>query len=179
MRRIGLTLLITACLTAATAARGAVRPDPQDDIFQDPERMIRALYEAVTFPTGTTDPDWDRVRSFFHPEVVFCMRQTRETMVVIDLDEFIAWFARDFVQQRFTERGFEETVQNLKLTVFGGMAQCWVVYRASYMTPDARGQLGLDNHGLVYDQGRWWIASITNDVVTAERPLPDFLRGDG
>jgi hypothetical protein len=39
------------------------------------------------------------------------------------------WFIEDFRRVRMGERGFEETVQTLKLTRFGGMAHCFVVSR--------------------------------------------------
>jgi hypothetical protein len=57
------------------------------------------------------------------------------------------------------------------------MAHCFVVYEARFKTPaDSPGQLGLDSIGMVKTDGRWWIVSITNDVVGPDRPLPEDLR---
>jgi hypothetical protein len=164
-------------LLALAAGPVAGQQPASDEVFQSPETLVRGLYAAVTFPPGTTDPDWARVRAFFLPEAVFAMRRTPTTMAVLDLKEFVDWFISDFQRVRMGERGFEETVQTLKLTRFGGMAHCFVVYRARVMTPaDQRGEYGLDSFGLVELNGRWWIASITNDVVSRDRPLPEALR---
>jgi hypothetical protein len=57
------------------------------------------------------------------------------------------------------------------------MAHCFVVYKARLKTPeDSPGQLGLDSWGLMKKDGRWWIVSVSNDVVTPQRPLPEELR---
>jgi hypothetical protein len=169
---------LSVILLMIPAVRPAAGQEPAGDpVFSDPETLVRGLYAAVTFPPGTTDPDWARVRAFFLPEAVFAMRRTPTSMAVLDLKGFVDWFIEDFQRVRMGERGFEETVQTLKLTRFGGMAHCFVVYRARLMTPaDQRGEYGLDSFGLVELNGRWWIASITNDVVSRDRPLPEGLR---
>ena len=137
---------------------------------------MHGLYASVTFEPGTV-PDWDFVRTFFLPGAVIAARQTRTSMGVLDVDAFIAWFAADVEKHKMKERGFEESVEKLKLTEFGDMAHCFVVYKARFKTPENQpGQLGLDSFGLVKKDGRWWIASITNDVVTPDRPLPEELR---
>jgi hypothetical protein len=160
---------------AALLLGGATEAWAQESPFGDPERTVRDLYAAVSMRPGAK-ADWDRVRAFFHPEVVLAVRRTPGSMDVIGLDEFIAWFQADVARTRTVERGFEESVVRLDLTVFGDMAQAFVVYRARMMTPaDARAQLGLDNFGLVRMDGRWWIVSVTNDVVTPSLALPPSL----
>ncbi len=171
--RKGLSIILLLTLAAGRVSGQQTATDP---VFNDPETLVRGLYAAVTFPPGT-DPDWERVKSFFLPEAVFGMRMTPTTMGILDLKGFVDWFDSDFQRMRMGERGFEETVQTLKLTRYGSMAHCFVVYRARFMTPaDLPGQYGLDSFGLVEKEGRWWIASITNDVVTRDRPLPESLR---
>ena len=180
LHRTHLSIILLLALAAAPAAGQQSTGDQQvagDPVFSDPETLIRGLYAAVTFPPGTTDPDWERVRSFFLPEAVFCMRLSPTTMGILNLTGFVDWFDSDFRRLRMAERGFEETIQTLKLTRYGSMAHCFVVYRARFSTPaDLPGQYGLDSFGLVEKDGRWWIASITNDVVTPDRPLPEGLR---
>jgi hypothetical protein len=140
---------------------------------------VRGLYDAVSWDPGAS-ADWDYVRQFFLPDAVFCMRKTRTSMEVMSLDEFIQWFEDDVERMNMTERGFEETVEHLELTEFGEMGHAFVVYRARFKTPaDLPGQLGLDSFGLMRLDGRWWIASITNEVVTPNEPLPERLRPNG
>lgn len=167
MRRV----LVAALLLGSGVARGYA----QQSNFDDPERVVRDLYAAVSFGPGTV-ADWDRVREFFRPEAVFAVRRTPTSMDVINVDEFIAWFEADVKRLNMVERGFQETVLKVQLTVFGDMAHAFVVYRARLMTPPGqRSEIGLDSFGLVRMDGRWWIASITNDVVRPGRPLPAGL----
>lgn len=147
-----------------------------EEIFMNPESLVRGLYAAVSIEPGKTH-DWEYVRKFFIPEVVFAVRKTRTSMAVLNLDEFVGWFKGDVEKYKMNERGFEEIVQKIKMTVFGDMAQCFVVYKARLKTPtDAPGTLGLDSFGLMKKDGRWWIVSITNDIITSQNPLPEELR---
>lgn len=162
-------------LAALLLGGGATRGWAQSGAFDDPEQLVRGLYAAVSFGPGSV-ANWDRVREFFRPEAVFAVRRTPTSMDVIDVDEFIAWFRADVERLRMNERGFEEKVLKVRLTTFGDMAHAFVVYRAQLMTPPGqRSEVGLDSFGLVRMEGRWWIASITNDVVRPGRPLPPEL----
>jgi Putative lumazine-binding len=147
-----------------------------EEVFSNPESLARSLYAAVTFDPGTS-PDWSYVRKFFLPEAVIGVRKTRTTMEVMDVEAFVKWFEDDIKRLKMEEKGFEESVQTLKLTVFGDIAQCFVVYKARLKTPaDSPGQLGLDSFALMKKDGRWWVVSIVNDIVTPERPLPEELK---
>jgi hypothetical protein len=148
----------------------------EEDVFMDPESLVRGLYAAVTFDPGHV-PDWDYVRKFFFPDAVIAVRMTRTSMAVLNVEEFVKWFDDDVKKYKMNERGFEELIEKLKMTVFGDMAHCFVVYKARFKTPeDIPGQFGLDSWGLMKKDGRWWIVSVTNDVVTPQRPLPEELR---
>jgi hypothetical protein len=164
-------MVLIALAFGAGTGRGYV----QLPAFDDPEQMVRALYAAVSFEPGA-GADWDHVRAFFLPEAVFAVRRTATSMDVMNVDEFIAWFVADVERLHMVERGFEETVLKVQTTIFGDMGHAFVVYRARLKTPpDQRGQYGLDSFGLVHLDGRWWIASLTNDVVTQNRSLPEAL----
>jgi hypothetical protein len=155
---------------------GAQQNAGTDTIFSDPESLVRGLYASVTFEAGTV-PDWDYVRSFFLPEAVFGVRKTRTSMEVLDLEGFVGWWLEDIEKHKMKDRGFEESVERMKTTVYGNIAHCFVVYKARFKTPaNAPGQLGLDGFALMKKDGRWWIVSITNDVITPQNPLPEDLR---
>jgi hypothetical protein len=176
MKHGSITRGMAISLLAFTAlAVGAQRLSAQADDFTDPESLLRGLYDAVSWAPGDS-ADWDHVRQFFLPQAVFCMRRTPMSMEVMSLDEFIAWFIDDVERMNMKERGFRETVERLELTLFGNTAHGFVVYQARFATPpDMPGQYGLDSFGMVNMNGRWWIASITNEVVTPSRPLPEGL----
>jgi hypothetical protein len=147
-----------------------------ENVYMEPESLLRGLYAAVTFEPGTL-PDWDYVRSFFIPEAVFGVRKSRTSMEVLDLDGFVGWWLEDIEKHKMKERGFKESIEKLKMTVYRDTAHCFIVYKAQFITPaDSPGQLGLDSFGLMKKDGRWWIVSITNDVITPQNPLPENLR---
>ena len=147
-----------------------------EQVFSSPESLARGLYAAVTIDPGKP-ADWSYVRKFFLPEAVIGVRKTRTTMEVMNVDAFIKWFEDDVKKFKMEERGFEETVEKLKMTVFGDIAQCFVVYKARLKTPaDSPGQIGLDSFALIKKDERWWVVSIINDVVTPDRPLPEELK---
>ena len=145
-------------------------------VFKDPESLVRGIYAAVSFDPGPA-PDWEFVKTFFLPQAVIVVRKTRTSMAVMNVQEFVDWFADDVEKFKMKERGFEETVQKFKLTTLGDIAHAFVVYKARLKTPaDTPGQVGLDSWELMKKDGRWWIAAVTNDIPTPQRPLPEELR---
>jgi hypothetical protein len=173
-RAAGLILLALGLMAYAWESRHG--QDAAGEVFANPESLVRGLYAAVSFGPGNT-PDWDYVRSFFVPEAVFGVRKTRTSMDVLTVDGFVDWFVSDIKKFKMDELGFEETVQKLKSTVYGNIAQVFVVYRARLRTPaDRPGQLGLDSFSLMKKDGRWWVVSIANDIISPQNPLPEELR---
>ncbi|MDH4195797.1 MAG: hypothetical protein OEW05_00155 [Candidatus Aminicenantes bacterium] len=175
-RIAGLLLCGFSILAATVGPVGGQANAEVPDVFKDPESLVRGIYAAVSFDPGPA-PDWEFVKTFFLPQAVIVVRKTRTSMAVMNVQEFVDWFADDVEKFKMTERGFEETVQKLKLTTLGDIAHAFVVYKARLKTPaDAPGQIGLDSWALMRKDGRWWIAAITNDIPTPQRPLPEELR---
>ena len=169
-------LMLTITMLLMVPMARTAGNEVNSDVYLDPESLVRGLYTSVTFQPGSL-PDWEYVRSFFIPEVVFGVRKSRTLMEVLDLDGFVDWWLEDVEKHSLKERGLEESVEKMKMTVYGNIAQCFVVYKVRLLTPaDSPGQLGLDSFALMKKEGRWWIVSITNDVITPENPLPEDLR---
>jgi hypothetical protein len=172
---VGLLALVV-CTTVFASNYGNRQNAAGADVFGSPETLVRGLYAAVSFGPGTT-PDWNYVRTFFIPEAVFGVRKTRTSMEVLNVDAFVDWFISDIKKFKMDELGFEETVQKLKLTEYRNIAQVFVVYKARLKTPaDLPGQLGLDSFSLMKKDGRWWVVSIANDIISPQNPLPEELR---
>lgn len=170
---IAATVLSFLFIGSAIAQEESV---PAPDIFQDPERTVTALYEAVTFGPGQ-EPDWNYVRTFFIDEAVIVLRTSFTSTAVFDVDGFVELFIKDIEKHQMSKTGFFEKVLKTKTTVFGDIAHCFVVYKAGLMPEGSGpGNVGLDSFQLFKRGGRWWIVSVVNEVVTPNRPLPEELK---
>jgi hypothetical protein len=152
----------------------AVNPATEGD-KAEVEQAVAALYASVTMAPGTS-PDWDSVRTMFIPEAIIVMRTSRETMSVFDLDAWIQDFKDAIVKWEMNRRGFEERLLKTDILVFGDIAHCFAVYRASFLSGEnLPSNIGLDSIELVRRDGRWLIVSITNEVELPGRTLPEHL----
>lgn len=166
----GLLLLLTAG-SAGTFAQ-AQDPDPN---LKDPEAVVRALYDQVTFPAGET-PDWKYVRKMFIEDATVTMRTGRETTATLTLDGWILDFV-NFINDRDVKKtGFEEKIVKTKTLVFGDIAHVLVLYTAQIPGVMRAPQEGVDSFHLIRKDGRWWIVSILNEIPTKDRPKPEVFR---
>ncbi len=143
----------------------------EDDALQTAEGVVTQLYELVTFEAGST-PDWDKVRSLFIDEAVIVLRTTRTATTVFSVDGFVNDFVTFIERANVAETGFTEKILRTKPTVFGDMAHVWVLYEASVPGSPRPPQQGVDSFSLIKQDGRWWIAAVTNEIPTPNRPVP-------
>jgi hypothetical protein len=59
--------------------------------------------------------------------------------------------------------------------VMGDMAQVLVLYEASIPGSQRPPQKGVDNFLLIKKSKRWLIVAITNEIPTADTPIPEEL----
>lgn len=148
--------------------------DAKDPNLEDPERLVRNIYDQVTFPAGKT-PDWVYVRNMFINEATVTMRTGRETTATLSLDGWILDFV-NFINDRDVKKtGFEEKVIRMKSMVFGDIAHVLVLYSSNIPGVTKTPQEGVDSFHLIKKDGRWWIVSILNEIPTKERPRPEAL----
>ena len=156
-----------ALLQAQTASTPGVAETPED--------VVARIYDRVSFEAGDT-PDWDEVRSMFIPEAVVVLRTSRDATTVFSLEGFVGDFVNFIENSPAGGNGFTETVVRMKSMTFGDMAQVLVLYEAQ-ITGSPRGpQQGVDNFSLIKKEGRWMIVSITNEIPTADHPVPEVLQ---
>lgn len=173
--RSGFAVLAVVLLAAVlSAAQDAASPAGD---------VIAGLYPLVSAAGGTT-PDWDKVRALFLKEAVIVLRTSRTTLTPFTLEGFIKDFV-DFYESPFRrggttvvpeESGFTERVLKLKAWEYGDMAHVLVLYEAMITGFPAAPQQGVDSWILVRRDGRWLVAGATNEIVTADRPVPPELR---
>ena len=143
-----------------------------------PEGVVRALYDLVTFPEGTT-PDWDRMRAMFLPESVVVLRTSRTANSVFTLEGFVQDWLHFIERDNVEATGFEERIVRVHSTEFGDIAHVWVLYEAQIPGRSPRPQPGVDSIQLVRRDGTWLIAAITNEVPMQGWTIPEVLREGG
>lgn len=171
-------------LTLAVANPSGAAP-ADDPPWATAERLVREIYTAVS-ATGGGTPDWNRIRGFFLPEAIIVLRTSRTATTTFSVDGFLKDFT-DFYERPIKvgdrtvppkEAGFTERVVTMKSWEYGDIAHALVLYEAHIPGSPRPPQQGIDSWELVRRDGRWWIAAVTNEIVTAERPVPPELRQD-
>ena len=154
---------------------GACISFSQDEITVSPDKTVQKLYNLVTFEGGTT-PDWDKVGSLFIDEAVIVLRTSRDSCTVFSLEGFIDDFVNFAEHPDVNAAGFSETILKMNTLEFGNMANILVLYEAHVTGSERPPQKGVDNFSLIKKNGRWLIISVTNEIPTPERSIPDILQ---
>ncbi|HMB63014.1 MAG TPA: nuclear transport factor 2 family protein [Eudoraea sp.] len=148
--------------------------DKTGPYFNDPEELVRHLYEQVTFPAGQT-PDWDHVRTLIIKESTVVMRVAKGETATLSLEGWIQDFVNFIEEADVKTTGFEEKIVTLKSMVFGDIAHLLVLY-TSYIPGKSRApREGVDSFHLIRKDGQWQIVSILNEIPTPDRPTPETL----
>ena len=173
--KASLPLVARPLLLLAFWAPAAWAQQPIEDRLATAEGVVQELYDLVTFPAGET-PDWYAVRELFIQDAIIALRTTREGTTLFSVDAFVDDFVSFIERARADTTGFTERIIRTSPTVMGDMAHVLVLYEASIPGWRRTPQKGVDSFSLIKKGGRWWIVSVTNEIPTPSRPIPDSLR---
>lgn len=174
MRPVRMLLLIIAACIFASPSPTSAQGNPLPRAYDTPEAVVRDLYSLVTFAAGQP-PDWGKVRNTFLPQAVIILRTSRDSTTVFDVDGFVRDFEGFIQNSPAKQQGFEEKILNLKSLVLGEIARVTVLYQAHIPGIERPPQKGVDVFLLNKRLGRWWIASIVNEIPSPSRPIPEEL----
>jgi hypothetical protein len=181
----GALLAVVLAAGAGGVFRTAAQEDPSwrqyADDYTEIENVLVDLYKTCTFGPGG-EPDYDRMKVLFHPEVVFFQPPMRGSTAFrpMDLEGFFELWKHDIERSTMSETGFYETLSRHETTSFGRLAHSYVVFEGTQYPDTARRQRGVDSIDLVFHEGRWWVASIVTDFELPQQRIPDsILRGGG
>ena len=166
--------LVTLILMAGSGAM-PLQAQVAPQALETAEGVVTEIYDLVSFEAGNV-PDWDLVRSMFIPEAVVVLRTSREATTVFSVETFVDDFINFVENTPAGEQGFTEKILSMKSLVFGEMANVLVLYEAHITGSSRPPQQGVDNFSLIRKDGRWWIVSVTNELPTPQRPIPEVLR---
>ena len=141
--------------------------------IKQPEEIVDELYKLVTFEKGTV-PDWDKVKELFIEDAIIVLRSSVSENTIFNLDGFVGDFKRFINESNVTETGFSETILKKHGKVFGDIAWYMVLYEAE-IPGTKRQNKGVDHFSLVKTEGEWKIVSITNEIPTKDRSIPEEL----
>ncbi len=147
---------------------------PETKTTKTAEQVVTEIYNLVSFKAGET-PDWEKVKSLFSDDAVIVLRTSLTQHSFFSREGFIDDFKNFIKQARVDTTGFTEKIVNIKTTVIGDIAHCFVVYDASIPTRKRPPQRGVDSFQLIKKDSNWRIVSIVNEIPTPNRPMPEEL----
>ena len=139
------------------------------------EALLKALYESITFVEGA-EPDLSRFRNLFTAAAPCIRVNQNQSVDRMTVDTFILSF-RKRIESRALQ-SFHESEIARQTRLWGQMAQVFSTYRkgANVIDPKKMSR-GINNLQLVYDGGRWWIASLMWMDERPDLPIPaEYLR---
>ena len=133
------------------------------------------FYESLSFPEGKS-PDWDRFRNLFASAASPCVRIAGDSVMQMDREGFIAFFGGRVKQgtlRSFEEKEIARTGEN-----YGNLAQVFSTYvKQMNLAAQAKPIRGINSFQLYFKSNRWWIASVTWQDESPDKPIPEKYLG--
>lgn len=162
-------------LVALFPSTGSAQDYPRPEDVATPEAAIAAAYESLARAPGG-DYDWDRFRSLHLPQAILIpnIEQTGGEFTVLTLQDFIDW-ADGFAEQSAgpQDTGFEESGVHEVKNDYGDIVQIMSTYEKHFYGQEEVLGRGVNAFTLVFNGGRWWIASIAWDEEDGAGPVPE------
>lgn len=165
MKKLLLTLILGAAVTIVTHAQTIVSPAEVGTI----EAITAAGLKIISGPKGQKR-DMEKFKALFLPDAqmggVFYKGDSSFVRITT-----VAQFA-DRNGPAYAELGFYENVLGLRVERFGNLATAFQTYETRYGKDGKVEARGVNTYQLVYDKGRWWIASLLFTPETEQTPIP-------
>lgn len=151
-------------------------PAPAD--VESPASIVRATYESVTRAPGEHF-DWERFRTLFLPtaRLIPSRGQTGGQFTPLSVNGFVEWIDSGTVVGGPNDRGFAEEEISHVAHRYGVIAQVFSTYQKHFWNDENILGRGINAFQLVYQDGRWWIESITWEEEVDAGPIPETYRG--
>jgi len=154
-------------MTDTSSSRAALKPRAED--VASPDAIIKAMYDTISGPAGPRN--WQRERSLYLPGARLIPVGKRihgeSALRVLTLEEWI-----EDVKAYFEANDFWEMEVMRHTDRFGNFLQAFSTYEARNAPDGPPIARGINSIQLVYNDKRWWIATVMWDNETRENPIP-------
>ena len=165
MKKLLLTCMLATAVTIVAQAQVKLTPAETSTI----EALTETGLKIISGPKGQKR-DMEKFKALFLPNA-----QMGGVFFKGDSS-----FVRITTVEKFAERngpayaelGFYENVLGLRVERFGNLATAFQTYETRYSKDGRVEDRGVNTYQLVFDQGRWWIASLLFTPETAKQPIP-------
>ena len=154
-------------------------PQASQKDVQSVDAIIQALYECVSFSPGA-QPDYDRLKSLFHPDgrLMPPKGEKDENILVLDVETFINKSRVYVITSGLEYKGFHEKEVHRIQESFGKIVHVFSTYESRDQASDPQPiQRGINSIQLVNDAGRWWVVSVMWDVERPSNQIPSHYIG--
>jgi hypothetical protein len=129
--------------------------------------IVDACYNLISFEPGS-EPRWEEFRSLFLPEALLTLRlfPGDAEITVMDLDTYMIRQMREGMK----EAGYTESIVHRRDLVYRNIAECRVIFHMKF--GDSAPYTALNIFQLIHKGGRWWIVSVTSDILEPGEPIP-------
>jgi hypothetical protein len=138
------------------------------------DTIVNALYESVSFLPGQ-QPDYDRLRTLFHPDgrLIAPKGENEAAVAVLDVETFITHSREHVVISGMERKGFVETEIARRFQAFGNIVHVFSTYESRNTSNESEPiQRGINSIQLLKEHGRWWVLTILWDVERPGNPIP-------
>ena len=161
---------ITTSVLLAVASLAYAQDDAHQLDVESVDAIIDAYYDVISGPAGH-EYDAERDAALHAPLAII----TRLSAAGLDNRHDLA-AEQDTVPPVYEEAFFEVEVNRI-VEHYGNMAHVWSTYEVRPSPEGNASSLGLNSISLYRDEGRWWIASWSTQLVDDDNPLPDRYLG--
>lgn len=170
------TLLLAASSLLVPGRAGAQSesaPRPED--VASPEAIVAAAYEAIARRPGE-DFNWQPGLYLPSARLIPNTEQTGGEFLVLSPEEFRQWVDAFYAEHTPIggpdDKGFQEEQVHAVVERYGDIAHVMSTYQKHYWGSEEILGRGINSFQLVYNDGRWWIASIIWDEESGAGPVP-------
>lgn len=136
------------------------------------DAVIKTLYDVISGPAG--ERDWERFASLFTPHARMSALNPGKSGQLVYRSMTPAEY-KDMNGPFFSQNGFWEEELGREVHQFGELATIVSAYQFRLQEGGEPQTRGVNSIQLVYDQGRWWIASLIWNTEREDNKIPENL----